>query len=116
MRGDEDRIILAFCRWLESEGWMTEREVAFVDVLATRGGDRMYVEAKGRTASPGLDVDTMYGQLLRRMPEDEVGDAAFAVVVPDTALKAARRVPRRIRDLLRIRIYGVTEDGTILIG
>ena len=84
-------------------------------MLATRGEGVMYVEAKGRTTDPGLDIDTMYGQLLRRMPGEEVGSAIFAVVVPDVALKAANRVSERVRELLRIRIYGVTEDGSVWI-
>jgi hypothetical protein len=63
--------------------------------------------------SQGLDVDTMYGQLLRRMPPDDVGVASFAVVVPDEAVRLAERVPNRVRDLLRIRVYGVGEDGTV---
>ena len=80
---------------------------------ASRGDHRLYAEAKGRTASVGLDVDTMYGQLLRRMPAEELGSAIFAVVVPDVAVKAAERVPCRIRAALGIEIYGVAEDGTV---
>ena len=44
------------------------REVGFVDVVARKDGATAYAEAKGGTTSPGLDVDTMYGQLLRRTP------------------------------------------------
>lgn len=114
MRGDEARVVAAFRQWLESDGWATELEVEFVDILATRGDERMYVEAKGRTSSPGLDIDTLYGQLLRRMPEQEVATAIFAVVVPTSALKAANRVPERVRTLLGIRVYGVTDDGSVI--
>jgi hypothetical protein len=114
VRGDEQRVVVAFCDWLAAEGWSTERAVEFVDVLATRGDEVIYVEAKGRTTDPGLDIDTMYGQLLRRMPGEEVGSAIFAVVVPDVALKAANRVPGRLRELLRIRVYGVTEHGSVV--
>jgi hypothetical protein len=68
-------------------------EVEHVDVVADRGNQRLYAEAKGRTAPMGLDVDTLYGQLLRRMPADQVGTAVFAVVVPDSAVKTPERVP-----------------------
>ncbi len=34
----------------------------------------------------GLDIDTMYGQLLRRMPAKPT-DARFAVVVPTKGLR-----------------------------
>ena len=41
----------------------------------------MDAEAKGRTSAVGLDVDTLYGQLLHRMPAEELGSAVFAAVV-----------------------------------
>ena len=68
MRGDESRVVRAFCSWREHEGWTVSQEVDFCDVVATRGPERLFAEAKGRTAAMGLDVDTAYGQLLRRMP------------------------------------------------
>ncbi len=44
------------------EGWDVAREVAFVDLVAEHPeGRRLYVDAKGHTMSPGLDVDTLYG-------------------------------------------------------
>jgi hypothetical protein len=92
MVGDEARVLDAFCIWLETHGWTTRREVAFVDT-ASRGDHRLYAEAKGRTASVGPDVDTMYGQLLRRMPAEELGSAIFAVVVLDVAVKLPRECP-----------------------
>jgi hypothetical protein len=112
MRGDERRVVDAFCTWLRQSGWTVSTEVEFCDVVATRGAERLFAEAKGRTAAVGLDVDTAYGQLLRRMPL-EAGDARFALVVPHEALQAALRVPPRVRDLLRLDIYAVSEDGTV---
>ena len=47
------------------------------------------------------------------MPAEELGSAVFAVVVPDDAVKAAERVPQRIRSALGIEIYGVAEDGSV---
>ncbi|MGH3974502.1 MAG: hypothetical protein ACRDS9_14420 [Pseudonocardiaceae bacterium] len=52
-------------------------------------------EAKGRTSAPGLDVDTAYGQLLRRMPEEDEPATRYAIVVPTEAQRTAERVPRR---------------------
>ena len=112
MRGDEERVIVAFCSWLEHEGWTVDREVSFVDVLACRDGVTLYAEAKGRTTSPGLDVDTMYGQLLRRMTDSDPS-ARYAVVVPTLAVAAANRVPSHVRDLLRVEVYGVDENGAV---
>jgi hypothetical protein len=114
MRGDEKRVVDSFCRFLEAHGWQVEREVDFCDVAAVRGVEKLYAEAKGRTAAIGLDVDTLYGQLLRRMPIAEEQRARFAVVVPDVALAAAARVPVRVRNLLRIDVYTVDEGGSVV--
>jgi hypothetical protein len=99
--------------WLQQNDWTAEREQAFVDVVANRRGVKILAEAKGRTTSPGLDMDTMYGQLLRRIPPEEVGRAHLAVVVPDDALKFALRVHEAVRDALNIHVYAVSEAGTV---
>lgn len=112
MRGDEARVVNAFCTYLQSEGWDVEREVKFVDVKATKGPLTLYAEAKGRTAAIGLDVDTLYGQLLRRVPDD-AEDSILGVVVPERAVDAALRVPEWIRERLRVRIWAVTDDGQV---
>ena len=106
-------MVAAFRSRLEREGWAVEAEVDFCDLLAEKNGARLYVEAKGRTTSPGLDIDTMYGQVLRRMPIEEDLNARFAVVVPDRALAAALRVGERVRRLLRIEVYAVDEKDAV---
>lgn len=83
-----------FRRWLEAEGWQVELEVAWADITATRGGRTLIAEAKGTTSAIGPDVDTAYGQLLRRMRGDAM--TVYAVVVPVTAAPAALRVPDRV--------------------
>ena len=107
-------MIQAFVAWLESDGWAVELEVDFCDVVARRGGETLFAEAKGETAAIGTDVDTMYGQILQRMPIAEDESYRFAVVVPTRARDAAARVPRRTRELLRISVYEVTADGQVL--
>jgi hypothetical protein len=49
------------------------------------------------------------------MPAEEIGEAStrFAVVIPTGAEAAALRVPRRVRDLLRIDVYAVSDDGRV---
>jgi hypothetical protein len=89
-----------------------QHRVAFCDVVARRGSETLYAEAKGRTTELGLDVDTAYGQLLRRMPLD-ADDARFALVVPAEALRAALRVPRRVREMLRLDVYAVSDAGEV---
>lgn len=112
MRGDEVRVVDAFCAWLEREGWTVEREADFCDVTATRRGERLFAEAKGRTTDAGLDVDTLYGQLLRRIPADGL-DHRLGVVVPTSALNAAQRVDREVRARLHITIFEVTDTDEV---
>jgi hypothetical protein len=115
MRGDEARVVAAFCEHLRAQGWAVTTEVAWCDVRAERDGALIYAEAKGRTSAPGLDIDTAYGQLLRRMPAEDEPATRYAVVVPAEALRAAERVPRRVRQLLRIDIYAVDSGGAVTL-
>jgi hypothetical protein len=57
----------------------------------------------------------MYGQLLRRMADAETEERgrSYAVVVPTKSVTAALRVRRRVRDLLGIAVYTVSEDGQV---
>ncbi|HEX7168117.1 MAG TPA: hypothetical protein VF230_14155 [Acidimicrobiales bacterium] len=109
-------VVPAFRRWLEAQGWTTEAEKGYIDVVAHRGDETIYAEVKGRTKGrPGAGLDTLYGQLLRRMPAAEVDDSStrFAVVVPRGSEAAALRVPSRVRELLRIDVYVVSDQGDV---
>jgi Holliday junction resolvase-like predicted endonuclease len=112
---ERDVVVPVFRRWLEAQGWATETETGFVDVVAHRGNETILAEVKGRTKGrPGAGLDTLYGQLLRRMSaERDDADTRFAVVIPIGAEAAALRVPRRVRDLLRIDVYAVSDDGQV---
>lgn len=112
---ERDVVVPAFREWLHAQGWETETETEFVDVVAYRGDETIYAEVKGRTKSrPGAGVDTLYGQLLRRMPAEPDGPhTRFAVVIPTGAEAAALRVPKRVRDALRIDVYAVSDDGQV---
>jgi hypothetical protein len=112
MRGDEARVLEAFCTYLTRDGWEVQREVQFVDVKATKGAATLYAEAKGRTEAMGLDVDTLYGQLLRRVPV-EAADSILGVVVPERAVAAALRVPEWVRTRLRVRVWAVSDEGEV---
>jgi hypothetical protein len=110
--GRESEVVADFVRWLEANGWSVTTEVDWVDVVAERNGVQLIGEAKGITTSPGLDSDTMMGQLLRRMTvNDET--TRYAIIVPDKLVPVALRVPERIRRLLRIEVFGVSEDGSV---
>jgi hypothetical protein len=111
---DEERVIHAFCNWLTADDWIVNREVEFVDVVAERAGERLFAEVKGETAGPARrNVDILYGQLLRRMTQDERLSDRYAVVVPVTSLEAALKVPARIRALMRIQIFVVDQLGDV---
>lgn len=60
----------------------------------------------------GLDVDTLYGQLLRRMPNKD-DETIYGVVVPASAALVALRVPKRVRTLLNSAVYFVSESGIV---
>ena len=102
MRGDEKRVVDAFVAWLQDNGWKAGHGSNFVDVYARRGDERLYAKANGWTAAIGLDVDTLYGKLLRRMA-DTGPDTRYAVVVPTAVIRAALRVPAWVREWVRRR-------------
>lgn len=108
----ESEVVAVFAAWLSSQGWSVRTEVDFADVAAERDGVTLLAEAKGTTSSPGLDVDTGYGQLLRRISPGE-GARLYALVVPASARKAAERVRREVRAMLKINVYVVATDGTV---
>ncbi|MFP3712567.1 hypothetical protein [Puerhibacterium sp. TATVAM-FAB25] len=81
-------------------------------MVGQRGVERIVAEVKGYTTRPGLDVDTLYGQLLRRMASRDE-ETRFAAVVPPSMAAAATRVPWVIRDLLSVDLALVADDGTV---
>ena len=85
MKSDQLRVANAFCTWLTERGWDVSTDVDSCDVMARRGDETIFAQAKGRTSAAGLDVDTMYGQLLRRMPTTHDRKVRFGVVVPTHA-------------------------------
>jgi hypothetical protein len=109
----EAEVVERFCTALRADGWTVTSEVEFVDVVARKEGATIYAEAKGHTTSRGLDVDTMYGQLLRRMGDEPRPRARYAVVVPNTTLTAVLRVPTWVRSRLAVDVYAVYEDGRV---
>lgn len=112
-KGDEARVVAAFTRHLVAEGWtIVTTPGSWADVIAVRGAERLVAEAKGNTGSnAGLDIDTMFGQLLRRM--GDAGVTTWAVVVPTSVAPKVLRVPRAILDRLHIDVFEVTDAGEV---
>lgn len=117
MQVDEAAVVKAFADWLQANGWAVQFEVDWQDIVAERDGQHLHVEAKGYSSSPGLDVDTAFGQLLRRMPAREDPADHYALVIPDEprTVDAAQRVAGRVRELLRVTLYAVASDGGVRV-
>lgn len=112
-KGDEARVVAAFEGFLTANGWRVVHEPSgWADVVAVRGEERLLAEAKGDTgSSAGLDVDTMFGQLLRRMGDPAV--TTWAVVVPEAGLPKVLRVPGEVLDRLGIAVFAVAVDSGV---
>jgi len=113
-RGAEAPVQAAFETWLVGNGWLVDRaHGTWADVVATREDERLIAEVKGYTGpNTGLDVDTMFGQLLRRM--QPVATTTWAVVVPTRSLTAVLRVPIDVRRQLGIRVLEVRDDDGVV--
>lgn len=101
-----------FVAMLESEGWtVSTNNPDFVDVIATKPSEpRLIAEVKGHTAAPGLDVNTLYGQILNRM-HDLTGATRYAIVLPESILYKAQRVPAPVRGLLKLELWAIPVEG-----
>ena len=113
-RGSEAPVEAAFKRWLSETGWRIVDEIgSWADVIAERGDERLIGEVKGHTGgSTGLDIDTMFGQLLRRMTPGAA--TTWAVIVPTRSLTAVLRVPIDVRRQLAIRVFEVRDDDAVI--
>jgi hypothetical protein len=112
-RGSEAPVERAFKTWLVANGWrLIDDSGSWADVIAERGVERLIGEVKGYTGgSTGLDVDTMFGQLLRRMAPGAA--TTWAVIVPTRSLTAVLRVPIDVRRGLGIRVFEVRDDDSV---
>lgn len=113
VKSDQVRVVNAFCTWLTERGWDFSTDVDFCEVMASRGDETIFAEATGRTLTAGVAIDTMYGQLLRRMPTTDDRKVRFGVVVPTDARTEALRVPEAVRAVLNVDIYAVDEHGGV---
>ena len=109
----EAQVQAAFVKYLIERGWeVTTDNADYTDVMARRGDDLLLAEVKGTTSSSGLDVDTAYGQLLRRMRERSE-TVQYALVVPESARRSALRVADEVRRRLGIDVWTVDEAGSV---
>jgi len=113
--GSEAAVVEAFSAWLVEQGWECEdlpRYGNYPDIDARHSdGRRLVVEAKGFTRDSGTDLDTGYGQLLRRMKGEP--DTTYALVVAKSIVGFAQRVPSEVRGRLGIALYAVGSGGEV---
>lgn len=104
----------AFVAVLRERGWdVTTENADHTDVIARRGSDCLVAEVKGETSSAGTDVDTAYGQLLRRMTDRGGASVRYALVVPAATSAVALRVPQPVRATLAIDVWEVAPTGAV---
>jgi hypothetical protein len=98
----EAETVAAFTAWLEREGWLVGPGAdKWLDVYATRDGERLCAEAKGVTKDNGVSADILWGQILRRMTELDAPGVRYALVLPESIKSQVLRVPRVARAGLR---------------
>jgi len=111
----EAAVVEAFSAWLVEQGWECKDlppHGNYPDIDARHpDGRRLIVEAKGFTRDSGTDLDTGYGQILRRM--DGAPDTAYALVVAKSIVRFAQRVPAEVRNKLGIALYTVDSSGKV---
>lgn len=111
----EADVLARFAAYLDREGWevpLTPRgDSPDVDARHRETGRRLVAEVKGHTAEPGLDTDTAYGQLLRRMGTEPEPATRYALVMPESLRGKAERVPAHVRETLRVELWLVSDDG-----
>lgn len=110
----ESEVLARFITHLERAGWDVPPtpwgDHPDVDARHPATGARLVAEVKGHTAAPGLDVDTGFGQLLRRMRDDSPS-TRYAIVVPESLQAKVERVPPRVLDALTVEVWLVPEEG-----
>lgn len=113
--GSQATVIEVFSNWLAEQGWEREKLPPRGDYPAIDArhpdGRRLVVEAKGFSRDAGADLDSGYGQLLRRMKGEP--DTAYALVVAKTVVRFAQRVPPAVRSGLGISVYTVDANGKV---
>ncbi|MEY9931111.1 hypothetical protein ABH926_005758 [Catenulispora sp. GP43] len=113
--GSEATVVEVFSAWLAERGWTLTKLPAHgnhPDIEARHpDGRRLVGEAKGFSRDSGTDLDTGYGQLLRRMKDE--ADTIYVLVVAKTVVRFAQRVPSEVRSRLGIALYTVDAQGKV---
>lgn len=113
--GSEAVVVEVFSSWLVAQGWECVEHPRYGDhpdiVARHPDGRRLVVEAKGFSRDSGANVDVGYGEILRRMKGEP--DTLYALVVAESIVRFAQRVPSEVRGRLGIALYTVDAKGQV---
>lgn len=128
----EDDVVNAVVAHLRAEGWQIESMALAIqhgdDIVATRSGERLVVEAKGEGSSmahtarygqsfTGNQVSTHVGvAVLRSLRVVSEGTSTAAIAFPDNS--AHRRQVDRVAVALAkvgVIVYWVAQDGSVTV-
>jgi hypothetical protein len=110
----EAETVAALIAWLEREGWSVgPGPDKWLDVYATRGDERLHIEAKGATKDNGVSADIAWGQILRRMTELGAPGARYALAVPESIKSHVLRVPLAVRQRLGVELFVVADNEDV---
>lgn len=115
--GSEATVVEVFKSWLTEQGWACEKLPPRGDYPAVDArhpdGRRLIVEAKGFSRDAAADLDSGYGQILRRIKGEPA--TTYALVVAATVVRFAQRVPSEVRSKLGIALYTVDAHGAVAL-
>lgn len=114
----EDRVKQILERWLRAQGW--EARVAWgkahgVDIVAIRGQEKWFIEAKGGGSRSAMRVSYFLGALGETLQRMDDPDARYSIALPD--IQQFRRLWGRLPPLAKSRTHltalFVNESGNV---
>ncbi|MDQ6602577.1 MAG: MarR family transcriptional regulator [Chloroflexota bacterium] len=119
----EDRVKAAVAAVLQSDGWGTDirwRHVHGIDIVASRGSERLVLEVKGEGSSNPMRVNYFLGALGELLQRMDSPDARYGIAVPAHRqfTNLILRLPLWVRSHLNLCFYLVRplDDGTFEVG
>lgn len=114
----EDQVKAAVRSHLEADGWVVSvawgRERG-IDIQASRGDERLIIEAKGEAANPPQQVNYFLGALGELIQRMTVETATYGLALPDNRQYRGlvQRLPALARERLNLAIFYVDRTSTV---
>lgn len=80
------------------------------DIVAEKGSTKLIIQMKGDSAATKTDWDTVLGQLLDVMDDEE---ANYAIAVSEIYERLVKAFPSYARSQLKLTFFIVRDNGTI---